>query len=133
MAVHPIGLRNGEDLSPLNQPSNAGKSGIGFEEMDVEHENKDDPCNKRDNAKASSSSDQQPNPIYEEVGSAPVISVRDPGSATQAELDEHEKTHLPYRSWCPVCVMAKGKADSHFPSKSAEKGRHTISKVSDKN
>ena len=26
---------------------------------------------------------------------------------------EHELTHLPYRSWCPVCVRSKGRADNH--------------------
>ena len=24
-----------------------------------------------------------------------------------------ELTHLPYRSWCPVCVQAKGRSDNH--------------------
>ena len=26
---------------------------------------------------------------------------------------EHEITHLPYRSWCPICVKAKGREDPH--------------------
>ena len=26
---------------------------------------------------------------------------------------EHEPTHLPYRSWRPVCVQSKGRADNH--------------------
>ena len=26
---------------------------------------------------------------------------------------EHELAHLPCRSWCPVCVQAKGRSDNH--------------------
>ena len=29
------------------------------------------------------------------------------------EVAKHDKTHLPYRSWRPVCVRAKGKEDAH--------------------
>jgi hypothetical protein len=29
------------------------------------------------------------------------------------EVAKHDKTHLPYRSWCPVCVRAKGEEDAH--------------------
>ena len=62
----------------------------------------------------------------DDTSSAPVVSVRDPGSASQSEIDEHDKTHLPYRSWCPVCVMAKGKEDGHFPGRSLEGGKPII-------
>ena len=34
----------------------------------------------------------------------------DPGKPTQREVDEHEISHYPFRSWCPYCV--KGKAVS---------------------
>ena len=36
-----------------------------------------------------------------------------PYQPTQAEIDNHNLTHLPYRTWCPVCVKAKGKASGH--------------------
>ena len=39
--------------------------------------------------------------------------VRDPGSPTAEERAKHDMTHNPYRSWCPVCVEAKGKEDPH--------------------
>ena len=29
------------------------------------------------------------------------------------EVAKHDKTHLPYSSWCPVCVRAKGNEDAH--------------------
>ena len=36
-----------------------------------------------------------------------------PPQPTEQERMEHELTHLPYRSWCPVCVRSKGRADNH--------------------
>ena len=33
----------------------------------------------------------------------------DPRRPSQREVEEHERHHLPYRNWCPVCVKAKGK------------------------
>ena len=31
-----------------------------------------------------------------------------PEKLTQGEIDEHYFTHLPYRSWCPICAAAAG-------------------------
>ena len=36
-----------------------------------------------------------------------------PCKPNSTEVAKHDKTHLPYRSWCPVCVRAKGKEDAH--------------------
>ena len=36
-----------------------------------------------------------------------------PYQPTQAEISNHSLTHLPYRSWCPICVKAKGNASGH--------------------
>ena len=30
------------------------------------------------------------------------------------EVDEHNLTHCPYRSWCPICVEAQGKEDPDY-------------------
>ena len=38
---------------------------------------------------------------------------KDPGEPSQRERDEHDVTHLPFRSWCRVCLEAKGKEDPH--------------------
>ena len=35
---------------------------------------------------------------------------------TQAEVDEHNMTHLPYRSWCTHCVRGRGEAHPHHKS-----------------
>ena len=43
--------------------------------------------------------------------------VRNPGSPTAEEKERHDMTHNPYRSWCPVCVEAKGREDPHFRGK----------------
>ena len=37
----------------------------------------------------------------------------DPRRPTQKEVEDHERTHLPYRNWCSVCVRAKGKDADH--------------------
>ena len=44
---------------------------------------------------------------------APVNIARDPGDPTPAERERHNATHVPYRSWCLVCVKGKGKEESH--------------------
>ena len=43
----------------------------------------------------------------------PVRVARDPGAPTEREVEEHNATHLPHRSWCPVCVKARSKEDPH--------------------
>ena len=32
---------------------------------------------------------------------------RDPGAPTRAEIEAHEPTHLPFRSWCPTCIAGR--------------------------
>eukprot|EP00971_Amphidinium_carterae_P268111 5319209-Amphidinium_carterae.1 len=34
--------------------------------------------------------------------------LRQPLQPTKKEQEEHRLTHMPYRSWCPICVKAKG-------------------------
>ena len=33
---------------------------------------------------------------------------QDPKEPTKVEREEHEKTHLPFRSWCRHCVRGRG-------------------------
>ena len=35
---------------------------------------------------------------------------------SEAEVEQHELTHLPFRSWCRHCVRAKGKENPHRES-----------------
>ena len=37
-----------------------------------------------------------------------------PCAPTQLEIDKHNAAnHIPFRSWCPVCVAARGKESPH--------------------
>ena len=29
------------------------------------------------------------------------------------EVEEHERTHIPFRIWCEHCIMGRGKEDHH--------------------
>ena len=46
----------------------------------------------------------------------------DPRRPTQKEVEDHERTHLPYRNWCSVCVRAKGKDADHRRDVGKERG-----------
>ena len=48
---------------------------------------------------------------YEEEVHPKVI--KDPGQPTSREINEHNVTHLPFRSWCPLCVQGRAKDDPH--------------------
>ena len=39
--------------------------------------------------------------------------LRGPVRPSAEAIDRHNSTHVPYRSWCEVCVWAKGKEDPH--------------------
>ena len=41
------------------------------------------------------------------------LAVRKPVQPTQAEREEHELTHFPYRTWCDHCVRGRAKDDPH--------------------
>ena len=45
-----------------------------------------------------------------------------PKVPTQAQIDAHNVTHLPYRSWCPHCVAAR-RPNSHNRSSSSDSTR----------
>ena len=38
---------------------------------------------------------------------------RNPSEPTPEEKEKHWAVYLPYRSWCPVCVKARGREDPH--------------------
>ena len=46
-----------------------------------------------------------------EPDKVPLRTLRDPGNPTEEEREFHMASHLPYRSWCHICVEAKGKED----------------------
>ena len=44
-----------------------------------------------------------------ELGARKTEMMRSPSLPNDAEVEEHKKTHLPFRSWCLHCVRGKGK------------------------
>ena len=52
-------------------------------------------------------------PGCEQHGTRKVQRVRAPDEPTAEERADHEILHVPYRSWCPECVSAAGKASPH--------------------
>ena len=43
--------------------------------------------------------------------------LRDPGAPTEAEVEKHNITHMPFRSWCPACVEGKARYKPHHTQK----------------
>jgi len=43
----------------------------------------------------------------------------DPGAPTAAQVEDHRKTHIPYRSWCKWCVLGRGRGIQHRKSAGA--------------
>ena len=44
----------------------------------------------------------------------PAVRVKSPLQPTAAEVAEHEATgHVVYRSWCPICIAARGHGQPH--------------------
>ena len=47
--------------------------------------------------------------------------LKTPVMPSKEDVQSHFATHLPYRSWCPVCIKAKLKEDWHFRIKVEKK------------
>ena len=45
-----------------------------------------------------------------------VRTLASPELPSQAEIDEHNVSHQPYRAWCRFCVMGRGEPDYHRKS-----------------
>ena len=49
--------------------------------------------------------------------------MRPPQRVSKQERDEHERTHLPYRDWCDICVKARGRRVAHRRRNKEERGQ----------
>ena len=49
----------------------------------------------------------------EDVGMRVPVKMKDPIMPSEDEIEEHNLTHLPYRSWCVHCVRGRGEATPH--------------------
>ena len=45
---------------------------------------------------------------------------------SEEEVQRHNATHVPYRSWCPYCVAGKAKAPPHNKSQEVLTGQHLV-------
>ena len=60
----------------------------------------------------------------------PVI-LKNPVKPSAEEVEKHNATHLPYRSWCDVCVRAVGREDPHRRGEAKRNGNeNSLPKVS---
>ena len=50
----------------------------------------------------------------------PAKGIKAPQQPTGQERREHNLTHLPYRSWCSICVESKGRANNHPQQKTSK-------------
>ena len=48
-----------------------------------------------------------------ENGRRTTVKLQDLSMPTKAEREEHDKTHLPFRSWCRHCVRGRGNELPH--------------------
>ena len=53
----------------------------------------------------------------QEFGMRSTKKMQDPTLPSQEEVDEHNKAHLPFRSWCRHCVRGRGREASHQRTK----------------
>jgi hypothetical protein len=49
----------------------------------------------------------------------PIKTLRGPTRPTKLEYEEHQHSHIPFRSWCPHCMRGKSKASGHRSSTQA--------------
>ena len=61
--------------------------------------------------------------IIAETGECIVIpkALPSPKLPSRAEVEHHNLTHIPYRSWCPICVAARRKNNAHRSGQEKER------------
>ena len=52
---------------------------------------------------------------------APIRLPSNPSDPTPAAREKHNKTHLPHRPWCSICVQARAREDKHYTAVCAER------------
>ena len=57
-----------------------------------------------------------------EHGQREARKMRSPEMPSQAEVDVHELTHVPFRSWCRHCIRGRGKESNHSSKCDRESG-----------
>ena len=64
---------------------------------------------------AGGASDDEHAPVEDpDVGDLPPVRSRRPDPMpSESQRFRHSITHIPFQSWCPVCVSARGRSDQH--------------------
>ena len=52
----------------------------------------------------------------EDAGMRKCVKMQDPKLPSKSEVEEHNITHLPFRSWCRHCIRGRGKEMPHCRS-----------------
>jgi hypothetical protein len=83
------------------RPSDDDMAGVGGVDDEVEEQ-----CGSKEGEEVELSSE-------DEAGERRTKKLPDPRKPNQEAIDEHERTHLPYRNWCRHCVKGRGKEAQH--------------------
>ena len=101
---------NDQDLGKMQLKAVAGDEAatgeqddlFAFDEHNTGHDDKDDVG--RDGST-----------MNDKVTEAPAVKLkRSPTLPSSEDVDKHDATHYPYRSWCKICVEAMGREDPHW-------------------
>ena len=49
--------------------------------------------------------------------------IADPRKPSDREVEDHNRMHMPYRNWCPLCVAGRGKGHMHHDREDHEGDR----------
>ena len=59
------------------------------------------------------------------------VGIRAPQKVSKEEREEHERTHTPYRAWCPYCVKGRGRNTPHAKNRdNKEEAESKVPRVS---
>ena len=98
---------NGMDVEDTVEDENAvdtSEAGVMEDDGDVSHEMVADEAEA--NVGEAEPEFQEFGPVEEEGRDA--VGVRAPLTVSKEKREVHERTHTPYRSWCTICVKARG-------------------------
>ena len=65
--------------------------------------------------------------LDEEYEEPPALVPKPGARPSPAEVDRHNATHMPFRSWCAFCVAGKAKANAHRMVKDVSGGVNKVS------
>ena len=106
-----VAVGTAEDPAPVSPQSGDGVFGVDEDEADEEEAGDDVIQVNEDVERKSAAEDRRV-----------VRKLIDPRKPSQAEVAEHELTHIPYRNWCPICVRCRGKDLDHRKAVDEERG-----------